>query len=94
MFTEIAHHVKSVVRHRRMKEVLHESEERYRSLVQSIDDILFVLDQNNFILQYHPSENDVFVTDPASIRGTHVMNILSSIFLCLFHMLLNYTYTS
>jgi len=78
LFTEIAHHVKSVVRHRRMKEVLHESEERYRSLVQSIDDILFVLDQNNFIVQYHPSENDVFVTDPASIRGTHVMNILPS----------------
>lgn len=78
LFSEIAHHVKSVVRHRRMKEVLDESEERYRSLVQSIDDILLVLDENNFIVQYHPSENDVFVTNPASIRGTHIMNILPS----------------
>lgn len=76
LFTEIGHHVKSVVRSRRTEEALHESEQRYRTLVQSMSDLIFVIDARDHFSQYHSIvETDLF-PEPADFLEKHISEVV------------------
>ncbi|MFW9846053.1 MAG: PAS domain S-box protein, partial [Candidatus Thorarchaeota archaeon] len=76
LFAEIGHHVKNVVRSRRTEEALHESEQRYRTLVQSMSDLIFVLDGRDYFSQYHSiMPNDLFI-DMANVIGKHISGVV------------------
>jgi PAS domain S-box-containing protein len=72
LFTEIGHHVKSVVRNRRTEEALHESEQRYRTLVQSMSDLIFVLDEDDCFSQYHSIASTDLLAAPGDFLGKHI----------------------
>ncbi|MFW9803637.1 MAG: PAS domain S-box protein [Candidatus Thorarchaeota archaeon] len=79
LFVEIGHHVKNVVRNRRTEEALQESELRYRTLVQSISNLIIVLDANDHIIQYHSTAIGDFLDSPRDFLGQHISDTLPSV---------------
>ncbi|MCK5264616.1 MAG: response regulator, partial [Candidatus Thorarchaeota archaeon] len=76
LFTEIGYHIKSGVRNKRTGEALHESEQKYRTLVQSINDLIFVIDSNNRFVQYYSERTDDLLTPPEFFIGKHITDVL------------------
>jgi len=59
----------------RSEKALRESEEKYRSTIISIDDIVFGLDKNGcFTEYYNPIQNNINFTSPEQIAGKHFIN--------------------
>ncbi len=76
LFTEIAHHIKNTVRSRKTEEALIESEQKYRTLVQSISDLIFVLDANDCFSQYHSPFKSDLLMQPDDFMHRHVAEAL------------------
>ncbi|MCK5151576.1 MAG: PAS domain S-box protein, partial [Candidatus Thorarchaeota archaeon] len=76
LFTEIAHHIKNTVRSRKTEEALVESEQKYRTLVQSISDLIFVLDAKDCFSQYHSPFKSDLLMQPDDFMYRHVADIL------------------
>ena len=76
LFIEIGYHIKSVVMSKRTEEALHESEQKYRTLVQSINDLIFVIDSNNKFIQYYSERSEDLLTPPEFFIGKHITDIL------------------
>ena len=79
LFIEIGYHIKSVVRSKRTEEALHESEQKYRTLVQSINDLIFVIDSNNKFIQYYSERSEDLLTPPEFFIGKHITDVLPPI---------------
>ncbi len=76
LFAEIYHHIRNVVRSKRTEEALRESEQRYRTLVNSIDDMIFVLDGNDCFSDYHSPVQDDLLKPPQNFLGVHISDVL------------------
>ncbi len=76
LFTEIGYHIKNVVRNKRTEEALHDSEQRYRTLVQSLNDLIFVVDSENRFSQYHSVSREELFEPPEKFIGKHISEIL------------------
>lgn len=76
LFAEISHHIKNVVHGRKTEEALKESEQKYRTLVNSIEDMIFVLDSNNCFSDYHSLPRDDLIMQPSEFLGRHVSDVL------------------
>jgi PAS domain S-box-containing protein len=79
LFTEISYHIKNVVRGRRTEEALIESEQRYRTLVNSIDDMIFVLDGNDCFSDYHSKMTEDLPLPPQEFLGRNISDVLPDI---------------
>ncbi|BAP56825.1 signal transduction histidine kinase [Thioploca ingrica] len=66
-----------ITERRRMEEALRQSEERLRSTFESLDDLLFVLDQAGRFIEYHQPHNrhDLYVP-PEQFLGKNYQEIL------------------
>jgi PAS domain S-box-containing protein len=65
-----------ITERRRMEEALRQSEERLRSTFESLDDLLFVLDQAGHFIEYHqPQRHDLYVP-PEQFLGKNYQAIL------------------
>jgi PAS domain S-box-containing protein len=53
-----------------------ESEKRYRTIIQSMKDLIVVLDKNNSYTQYHSSDDSEHYMDSEEILGRHVAEVL------------------
>jgi len=53
-----------------------ESEERYRTLVQSMNDLVFVFDSDNKYTQYYASEESSLSMSPESFLGVSISDVL------------------
>jgi DNA-binding NtrC family response regulator len=76
LFSEIYHHIKNVVRSNRTEEALRESEQRYRTLVNSIDDMIFVMDRNDRFSDYHSPVQMELLQPPQNFLGVHISDVL------------------
>ena len=61
---------------RASEQALLESEEKYRTLVKSMHDIVFVYDENNCYSQYHALSSDLLYMMPEEFIGKHVSEVL------------------
>jgi len=75
LFTEIGYHIKKVVRNKRTEEALHDSEQRLRTLVQSLNDLIFVVDSENRFSQYHSISREELFEPPEKFIGKHISEI-------------------
>ncbi|MFW9807465.1 MAG: response regulator, partial [Candidatus Thorarchaeota archaeon] len=78
LFTEIGYHIKKVVRSRRTEEALQESEQRYRTLVQSLNDLIFVLDSEDRFSQYHAVSGGDLVQELGDIIDKPISEVMPS----------------
>ncbi len=76
LFAEISHHIKNVVRGRKTEDALKESEQKYRTLVNSIEDMIFVLDSNDCFSDYHSLPREDLIMQPSEFLGRHVSDVL------------------
>ncbi|NVM53230.1 MAG: PAS domain S-box protein [Candidatus Helarchaeota archaeon] len=61
---------------RRTEEALRESEKKYRTLVQSINDLIFVLDENNCFSEYYPSKDISLFVTPEKFYGKNIKGLV------------------
>ena len=78
LFIEIAIHIKTIVKNRKTEQALHESEQRYRTLVHSINDLIFVMDQSDNFSQFHAGPEDELYATPEEFLGKHITDVLPS----------------
>jgi PAS domain S-box-containing protein len=66
----------NITERRRMEEALRQSEERLRSTFESLDDLLFVLDQTGHFIEYHrPQRQDLYIL-PEQFLGKNYQAVL------------------
>ncbi len=58
------------------QDALKESEERYRTLLQSMHDLVFVHDVHDHYVQYYTSSKGLLFVSPEEFMGRHVRNVL------------------
>ncbi len=68
--------LRDITDQKRVERELRESEERFRSTIQSIDDLIFTIDLSGTILSYHPSQDE----DNTELISKIVNQPLSGIF--------------
>ncbi|RQV94644.1 PAS domain S-box protein, partial [bacterium] len=64
------------VRLRRATQALRESEERLRSTILSMDDLLFVLDRDGNFLDYHAPQSSMLYVPPERFLGKHYREVM------------------
>ncbi len=70
-----------ITERKKAEEELHESEESFRSLIDSMDDLVFVLGFDGIFKNYHqPSDNKRLYTAPEEFVGKHFLGILPTQF--------------
>ena len=62
----------------RTSEQLTRSEEEYRTVVQSMKDLILVYDNNDYYVQYHASNNSLLYASPEEFQGKHVSEVVTS----------------
>jgi PAS domain S-box-containing protein len=87
LFTEIGHHIRNVVKNRKTEEALYESEQRYRTLVKSVNDQIYVLDEQDHLTQFHSPDSNPHLPHPQEILGKSAHDVFPSGFLEHFHTL-------
>jgi PAS domain S-box-containing protein len=55
---------------------LSESEERYRTLVNSLNDLVFVYDKNDCYKEYYAADNNLLYLSPEYFMGRHLSEVL------------------
>ena len=69
--------VTDITERKKAEEVLRESEESFRSLIDSMDDLVFVLGFDGVFKNYHqPSHNKKLYVQPEEFIGKHFLNVL------------------
>jgi len=58
------------------QDTLKESEEKYRTLLQSMHDLVFVHDANDHYVQYYTSSKGLLFVSPEEFMGRHVRDVL------------------
>lgn len=76
LFTEIGHHIKTIVRSRRTEEALVHSEQKYKILVQSMRDIIFVIDKNDCFEQFHSLDTRGLFEKHEQYLRRHIADVL------------------
>jgi PAS domain S-box-containing protein len=77
VYGELAHGITKAVENKRIKDALLESEESLRYLLDSIDDLIFVIDLNGFFRNYYqPSRKENFYVPPVEFLGKHFRDVL------------------
>ncbi|MBU1921100.1 PAS domain-containing protein, partial [bacterium] len=66
----------SVERLRRTTQALRESEERLRSTILSMDDLLFVLDREGMFLDYYAPQSSMLYVPPERFLGKHYREVM------------------
>ncbi|MFW9813753.1 MAG: PAS domain S-box protein [Candidatus Thorarchaeota archaeon] len=85
LFTEIGHYIRNVVRSRKTERALFESEQRYRTLVKSMSDQIYVLDEQNRFIQFHSPDRNPHLPHPKEILGKPADVVFPSSFMEPFH---------
>ena len=77
VYGELEHSIKKTVKARRAEEALRKSEENLRSLLNSMDDLVFVINlDGTFEKYYQPSHLDDLYVPPSEFVGKHSKDIL------------------
>jgi PAS domain S-box-containing protein len=63
---------------KKMEQALSESESKYRTLVNAMGDMIFVIDKDDYLVQVHTSKYDIIPIQKDTIVGQHVSEISSS----------------
>ncbi|MFW9893467.1 MAG: PAS domain S-box protein [Candidatus Thorarchaeota archaeon] len=85
LFTEIGHYIRNVVRSRKTERALFESEQRYRTLVKSMSDQIYVLDEQNRFIQFNSPDRNPHLHHPKEILGKPADDVFPSSFMEPFH---------
>ena len=62
---------------KQFQQVLAQSEERYRTFLKAIPDMMFILSKEGKYLDYHAPKTDHFLVSPAKIIGENLENVVT-----------------
>ncbi len=65
-----------VMEKRRAEDALRSSEEKYRTILQSMNDLVFVVDKHDCLSQYYTSSEELLFISPKEFMGQHVSEVL------------------
>lgn len=75
-YAELAHIIVNTSDHSKARKALQESETRYRTLVQSLNDLVLVQDKNDIYIQFHTSSDEYLNTRPQMFLLKHISEVL------------------
>ncbi|MCK5562206.1 MAG: PAS domain S-box protein [Thermoplasmata archaeon] len=65
-----------ITKRKRTEETLKESEEKHRTLVNSINDLIFVLDKDDNFLEYYPSKEIPLYMKPEAFKNKNINGLM------------------
>jgi PAS domain S-box-containing protein len=76
LYQELIHIIQKVIAHARAERELKDSEEKYRDLVENINDSLYILDENGKIAYISPSVTSIIGYDSLDIIGRSITDFI------------------
>jgi len=75
MFLDLTHKIEQVVTRRRAEEALRKSEEKYRAIFETLDDLYYQTDMQGIILILSPSCKKLTGYDPSELVGRPILDL-------------------
>lgn len=75
MFLDLTHKIEQVVNHRRAEEALRRSEEKFRNIFNTLDDLYYQTDMKGFITTLSPSCKQITGWYPEELIGRNVLEL-------------------
>ena len=76
LISEIGHRLKVIIEQKEAEQKLKESEEKYRSLVENVTDIIVEFDMNGYFLYVSPQVHSIAGYHPKEVIGTNGFNLI------------------
>lgn len=70
-----------ITERKKVQEALIVAEEKYRSTISAMDDLIFVLDKNGAFIYYHAPDDSLLYLNPKSFIGKSVSAVMPPVFL-------------
>jgi len=80
-YAELIHHIRTAVSHKRAELALIESEKQHRTVIQSMRELIFVFDKEDYIRQIHSSDDSLLIKPKQNSIGKHISERMPSNFL-------------